>query len=118
MLLAQTSERRDGVPCGLGWFRRCVAPIPTIAEKFRIWAGTCDKERDHPILAGIRESNLAFISCIPSPCAVIIRATWSDVRTWSAGTAIIARTTSPPQFHPESQDSGIELVSNFLRWNP
>ena len=35
-------------------------------------------------------------------------------------TAIIAKDNiAATQFHPEkSQDSGIELVSNFLRWNP
>ena len=35
-------------------------------------------------------------------------------------TAIIAKDNiAATQFHPEkSQDSGIELMSNFLRWNP
>ena len=35
-------------------------------------------------------------------------------------TAIIAQDNIvATQFHPEkSQDSGIELMSNFLRWNP
>jgi glutamine amidotransferase len=35
-------------------------------------------------------------------------------------TAIIAKDNMvATQFHPEkSQDSGIELVGNFLRWNP
>ena len=48
-------------------------------------------------------------------------ATWSAMPQYGQPvTAIIARDNIvATQFHPEkSQDSGIELMSNFLRWNP
>jgi imidazole glycerol-phosphate synthase subunit HisH len=79
------------------------------------------KERDHAILANIRESNLAFyfvhsfaMRC-NHPGDVVGFAQYGQQVT-----AIIAKDNiAATQFHPEkSQDSGIELVSNFLRWNP
>jgi glutamine amidotransferase len=79
------------------------------------------RERDHPILTGIRESNLAFyfvhsfaMRCNNSGDVVGLAQYGQSV------TAIIAKDNiAATQFHPEkSQDSGIELVSNFLRWNP
>jgi glutamine amidotransferase len=79
------------------------------------------KERDHPILANIRESNLAFY--FVHSFAMRCNEPHDVVGTAQYGqqvTAIIARDNiAATQFHPEkSQDSGIELVGNFLRWNP
>jgi glutamine amidotransferase len=79
------------------------------------------KERSHPILANIRENNLAFyfvhsfaMRCNQSDDVVGYAEHGQQV------TAIIAKDNiAATQFHPEkSQDSGIELMSNFLRWNP
>jgi imidazole glycerol-phosphate synthase subunit HisH len=79
------------------------------------------KERDHPILAGIRENNLAFyfvhsfaMRCNESRDVVGYAQYGQEV------TAIVARdNVVATQFHPEkSQDSGIELMGNFLRWKP
>jgi glutamine amidotransferase len=126
-LLAQTSEEHvdDGVPHrGLGWFDadvvRLIPNDPGLKIPHMGW-NMVARERDHPILAGIRESNLAFyfvhsfaMRC-NHPEDVVGFAQYGQ-----SVTAIIAKDNIvATQFHPEkSQDSGIELVSNFLRWNP
>jgi glutamine amidotransferase len=126
-LLAQTSEEHadNGVPHrGLGWFDADVVRLapndPSLKIPHMGW-NIVAKERDHPVLEHIRESNLAFyfvhsfaMRC-NDPHDVVGRAQYGQ-----AVTAIIAKDNIvATQFHPEkSQDSGIELVSNFLRWNP
>jgi glutamine amidotransferase len=126
-LLARTSEEHadDGVPYrGLGWFDADVLRLmpndPALKIPHMGW-NMVAKERDHPILAGIREGNLAFyfvhsfaMSC-NNPTDVVCFAQYGQ-----SVTAVIAKDNIvATQFHPEkSQDSGIELVSNFLRWNP
>jgi glutamine amidotransferase len=82
---------------------------------------TIAKERDHPVLAGIREGNLAFYFV---PSFVMRCNVKQDVVGYAQYgqqvTAVIAKDNiAATQFHPEkSQDSGIELMSNFLRWDP
>jgi glutamine amidotransferase len=126
-LLARTSEEHadDGVPYrGLGWFDADVLRLmpndPSLKIPHMGW-NMVAKERDHPILAGIREGNLAFyfvhsfaMRC-NDPGDVVGYAQYGQ-----SVTAVIAKDNIvATQFHPEkSQDSGIELVSNFLRWNP
>ena len=126
-LLAQTSEEHadDGLPHrGLGWFDADVLRLVPGDRALKIphmgW-NMVTKERDHPILANIRESNLAFyfvhsfaMRC-NNPGDVVGRTQYGQPVT-----AIVAKDNiAATQFHPEkSQDSGIELVSNFLRWNP
>jgi glutamine amidotransferase len=126
-LLAKTSEEHadDGVlHRGLGWFDADVVRLMPNDPELKIphmgW-NMVAKERSHPILANIRESNLAFYfvhsfaMCCNAKEDVVGYAQYGQPVT-----AIIARDNiAATQFHPEkSQDSGIELMSNFLRWNP
>jgi len=126
-LLAQNSEEHadDGVRHrGLGWFDADVVRLmpndPNLKIPHMGW-NVVVKERDHPILANIRENNLAFyfvhsfaMRC-NDPGDVVGRAQYGQ-----SVTAIVAKNNIvATQFHPEkSQDTGIELVGNFLRWNP
>jgi len=126
-LLARTSEEHadDDVPhSGLGWFDADILRLKPNDPKLKIphmgW-NIVAKERDHPILAHIRDSDLAFyfVHSFAMRCNnqhdVVGRAEYGQPVT-----AIVAKDNIvATQFHPEkSQDSGIELVSNFLRWNP
>ena len=113
-----------GVTRGLGWIDadvvRLIPNDPTLKIPHMGW-NMVAKERSHPILANIRESNLAFYfvhsfaMCCNAKEDVVGYAQYGQPVT-----AIIARDNiAATQFHPEkSQDSGIELMSNFLRWNP
>jgi glutamine amidotransferase len=126
-LLARTSEEHadDGVPhSGFGWFDADILRLKPNDPKLKIphmgW-NIVAKERDHPILAHIRDSDLAFyfVHSFAMRCNnqadIVGRAEYGQPVT-----AIVAKDNIvATQFHPEkSQDSGIELVSNFLRWNP
>ena len=126
-LLANSSEEHadDGVRHrGLGWFDADVVRLmpndPALKIPHMGW-NVVAKERNHPVLANIRESNLAFyfvhsfaMRC-NQPGDVVGYAQYGQ-----RVTAIIAKDNiAATQFHPEkSQDSGIELMSNFLRWHP
>jgi glutamine amidotransferase len=126
-LLAKTSEEHadNGVRHrGLGWLDADVVRLmpndPALKIPHMGW-NMVVKERNHPILADIRENNLAYyfvhsfaVRC-NQPGDVV-----GYTRHGQPVTAIIAKDNiAATQFHPEkSQDSGIELISNFLRWNP
>jgi glutamine amidotransferase len=126
-LLAKTSEEHaDGNPPfeGLGWFDADILRLrpndPALKIPHMGW-NSVTKERDHPVLANIRDGNLAFyfVHSFAMRCDNA-----GDLVGWADYgqhvTAIVARDNIvATQFHPEkSQDSGIELVGNFLRWNP
>jgi len=126
-LLARTSEEHaDGnAPYrGLGWFDADILRLQPNDPRLKIphmgW-NIVTRERDHAVLANIRDSNLAFyfVHSFAMHCN-----NQSDIVGWAdygqPVTAIVAKDNIvATQFHPEkSQDSGIELVGNFLRWNP
>ena len=126
-LLARTSEEHadDGVPHrGLGWLDASIERIRPNDPELKIphmgW-NNVTTERDHLVLAGIRPNNLNFyfvhsfaMHCNDKSDLVALAQYGQPV------TAIVARDNLvATQFHPEkSQDSGIELLGNFLRWNP
>ena len=126
-LLANSSEEHtdDGaLHPGLGWFDAEVVRLmpndPALKIPHMGW-NMVAKERSHPILTNIRENNLAFYFVH----SFAMRCNQSDdvvgyAQYGQQVTAIIAKDNiAATQFHPEkSQDSGIELMSNFLRWNP
>lgn len=126
-LLAQSSEEHaDGnAPHrGLGWFDADILRLqpndPALKIPHMGW-NIVFRERNHPVLAHIRDGDLAFyfVHSFAMRCH-----NQSDVIGWAdygqPVTAIVAKNNIvATQFHPEkSQDSGIELVSNFLRWTP
>jgi imidazole glycerol-phosphate synthase subunit HisH len=126
-LLARTSEEHaDNDEChrGLSWFDADVLRLKPNDPRLKIphmgW-NVVSRERDHPILKNIRDSNLAFyfVHSFAMRCEnegdVVGRAQYGQ-----AVTAIVAKDNIvATQFHPEkSQDSGIELLGNFLRWKP
>jgi glutamine amidotransferase len=126
-LLAGTSEEHAeaGAPHrGLGWLDADVLRIrpndPDLKIPHMGW-NTVTKEREHPLLAGIRPKNFTFyfVHSFAMRCNnvsdVVGRAQYGQPVTAIVGRDNIVAT----QFHPEkSQDSGIELLGNFLRWNP
>ena len=126
-LLAQTSEEHaDGNPPfrGLGWFDADIIRLrpndPTLKIPHMGW-NMVAKERDHPVLANIREGNLAFYFVHSFAMRCNNRSDIVGLAEYGQPvTAIVAKDNIvATQFHPEkSQDSGIELVGNFLRWNP
>jgi glutamine amidotransferase len=127
-LLATSSEEHadDGEPfSGLGWLDARVERLrPNDDDDLKIphmgW-NQVRKVRDHPILSRIRDSNLAFyfVHSFAMRCNdandVIGNARYGqDVASIVGRDNIVAT-----QFHPEkSQDSGIDLLGNFLSWNP
>lgn len=126
-LLARTSEEHashDQPHRGLGWLDADVLRISTNDPDLKIphmgW-NVVSKEREHPVLAGIAPGNLAFyfVHSFAMHCNdqsdVVGRAQYGQ-----SITSIVARDNIvATQFHPEkSQDTGIELLGNFLRWNP
>lgn len=126
-LLAQTSEEHadDGVlHRGLGWFDADILRLRPNDPKLKIphmgW-NVVGKERDHPVLANISGRNLAFYFVHSFAMFCKNHADIIGVAQYGQPvTAIVARDNIvATQFHPEkSQDSGIELVNNFLHWNP
>lgn len=126
-LLAKTSEEHasDGkLYRGLGWLNATVERLrpndPDLKIPHMGW-NHVSKVREHPVLAGIRDSNLTFyfvhsfaMRCSDPHDLIGIARYGQDVTSIVGRDNIVAT-----QFHPEkSQDSGIDLLSNFLKWNP
>lgn len=126
-LLARSSEEHgeaDKPHEGLGWIDAEVIRIrpndPDLKIPHMGWNAVA-KQREHPLLSGISERNLNFyfvhsfaMRCRDEADVIGYAQYGVDV------TAIVGRdNVVATQFHPEkSQDSGIELLSNFFRWNP
>ncbi len=109
---------------GFGWFDADVIRIETMWHNLKIphmgWNDIV-KQRYHPILANIGDRNLNFyfVHSYQMKC----RDTADVVAFANYGvpvTAVVAKDNIvATQFHPEkSQDSGIELIGDFLSWNP
>jgi glutamine amidotransferase len=121
---SSTEHAANGEPYrGLGWFEADVIRLEVNGELKIPHMGwnSLSKLRDHPVLAGVRDKDLNFY---------FVHSYWTKcddpadvsaiVHYDQAITAIIARDNIvATQFHPEkSQDSGIDLLSNFLKWSP
>lgn len=108
---------------GLGWFAGEVTRI-TPGGGLKIphmgW-NTVTLRRSHPVFARMKPAHLVFYFVHSYHLRCRDDADVLGVADYGeALTAVIARDNIiATQFHPEkSQDSGIELLEGFLRWNP
>lgn len=121
-LLAETSCEH-GEHRGLGWIDGDVVRFdvdPSLKIPHMGW-NDLQRRVDHPLLAGLDESQLCFyfVHSFYLDC----RDRDAVVATCDYGTpfaAMVARDNiAAMQFHPEkSQDSGIHILKNFARWEP
>lgn len=122
-ILAESSEEH-GYHKGLGWFEAEVKRFALDGTKFKIphvgW-NEIEIKIKHPLFYNISENQNVFyfvhsyhINCVH---AEDIAATSEYGYTFTS--AIYKNNIIATQFHPEkSQDNGIQLLKNFVNWNP
>jgi glutamine amidotransferase len=121
-MLATTGHEYEDTP-GFGWIAgdiRKIAPIdPTLKVPHMGWNDLII-DTPHPVLAGIQTGEHAYF--VHSYAMQVANPDERLAHVDYAGdvTAIIGRDTIiGMQFHPEkSQDAGLRMIGNFLRWAP
>lgn len=121
-LLAETSSEH-GTHQGMGWLAADVVRFPDQPglEVPHMGWNDMQRTREHPVLENLGADQLTFY--FVHSYHVRCRDT-DDVLGWTEHggpfVAAIARDNIvATQFHPEkSQDSGLQLLSNFLSWKP
>ncbi len=121
-LMATRGMEHETTP-GLGWIAGDVVKLTPSDPESKIphmgW-NTLDILGNHPLLSGVEsEWHAYFVHSYHMQCAladdVIATADYSGAVTAMVGYENIAGT----QFHPEkSQQLGLQLIANFLRWKP
>ena len=121
-LLARTSTEH-GVHEGLGWIDAEVVRLPSVTG-IKVphvgWNSVIFDSSDW-LFRGIRstESNFYFVHSYHMACrsSAAVIGTANNGITFTA--AVRVGSVVATQFHPEkSQDNGIRLLSNWLRWDP
>lgn len=109
---------------GLGWIKGTVEPLepsdPTLKVPHMGWNDLQFADGAHPLLAGVEPGRHAyFVHSYHLRCADA-RNVLATVDYGGAVTAVTGRDNIVgTQFHPEkSQDTGLTLIANFLRWRP
>ena len=109
---------------GLSWLSGTVRPLDPIDKSLKIphmgWNELCLKNTSHPVFDNLDDgSHFYFVHSYhlecDSPNDVL-----ATVDYGGPVTAIVGRDNMiGTQFHPEkSQQMGLKLISNFLKWNP
>jgi len=122
-VLAKTGYEH-GEHQGLGWFDADVVRMESGPDCLKIphmgWS-TVDKKAEHPVFRGFADEQLTFYfvhsyHLVPRESDVVL----GSCNYSSPFVAALARDNIvTTQFHPEkSQDSGIELLENFIGWTP
>jgi glutamine amidotransferase len=122
-LLADRSVEH-GSHAGLGWIEGEVAPIEAVDKTLKIphmgWNELSITRGRHPVIADIKTGAHAyFVHSFAFRCrsdeAMMASVEYGGVLTAMVGRDNIVGT----QFHPEkSQETGLRLLHNFLRWRP
>lgn len=123
MQLMAEVGREHGEHAGLGWIKGAVEPIapkdPALKVPHMGW-NDLKIERDHPLFAGMKPNlNAYFVHSyhlVPKNAAdVLATVEYGGPIVAAVGRDNIVGT----QFHPEkSQNTGLSLIANFLRWRP
>ncbi len=125
MQLMATEGREKAITPGLGWIKGAVEKI-TPAGGLKVphmgW-NTLTLVREHPLLEGLRTGPDGLHAYFVHSYHFVVDSRETLVATTDYGmpvTAIVARDNLiGTQFHPEkSQKLGLELIGNFLRWQP
>ena len=124
MQLMAEIGREHGEHKGLGWIKGSVEPLEPADSTLKVphmgWNDLQFANGAHPLLAGVEPGRHAyFVHSYHMRCADA-RNVIATVDYGGAVTAVIGRDNIVgTQFHPEkSQDTGLTLIANFLRWRP
>ena len=122
-LLAERSVEH-GTHEGLGWIGGEVSPLEVVDKTLKIphmgWNELSIVADRHPVLAGVTNGAHAyFVHSFAFRCGsddtMMASVEYGGMLTAMVGRDNIVGT----QFHPEkSQESGLRLLHNFLRWRP
>jgi glutamine amidotransferase len=123
MQLMATRGLEHGEHRGLDWIAGDVVPVVPANSALKVphmgWNELIDIA-DHPVLAGIANRAHAYFvhsyAIAPADAAqVLARTDYGGMLAALVGRANMVGT----QFHPEkSQETGLRLIGNFLRWKP
>jgi glutamine amidotransferase len=121
-LMAQRGREFETV-AGLGWIDGEVVPIAPADPAFKIphmgW-NELDLQREHPVFDGVAGGTHtyfvhSFHFAVADKADLLATADYAQTLTAAVGRDNMVGT----QFHPEkSQDAGLRLIANFLRWRP
>jgi glutamine amidotransferase len=122
-LMAQIGHEH-GEHKGLGWIAGSVEPLepddPALKVPHMGWNDLQFADGAHPLLAGVNAGRHAyFVHSYHMRCSDPHNVL-ATVDYGGAVTAVVGRDNIVgTQFHPEkSQDTGLTLIANFLRWRP
>jgi glutamine amidotransferase len=120
-LMAERGLEHTVTP-GFGWIRGDVAEMPAAGLRLPQmgWNGLDFSQGSHPLLDGLRPGDHVYFV---HSYALVRGAPDETIATTDYGgiipAIVVAGNRAGTQFHVEkSQDVGIRLLSNFLRWSP
>jgi glutamine amidotransferase len=124
MQLLATTGREHGDSPGFGWIPGTVEPIRPNDPELKIphmgWNALSPPLKPHAVLAGLSAGDYcyfvhSFALEADQDDAVLARTNYGGPVTAMVGRDNIVGT----QFHPEkSQQAGLRLIANFLKWDP
>lgn len=124
MQMLASAGFEHGEHAGMGWLQadvRRLEPGPDCLKIPHMGWNSVALTQDHPLFSGFNEATLVFY--FVHSYAVTTQDTDKVLGTCSYGAPFVSALAwdniVATQFHPEkSQDSGIEMLENFVGWNP
>ncbi len=120
-----TSGYENGVNKGLNWLDSEVIKIDSKTEKLKVpnigWNETNIVKNNHPVLNGIKNmQDFYYVHSYHVKCNnetdIAMNYQYGEL---SITAAVAFKNIFATQFHPEkSQDNGLKLIENFIKWNP